>query len=213
MVNLLGDLWADGEPDWEAALRSDPGVKLHLYGKRTAAAGRKMGHLTVLDPDPGAALARALDARRALAPRRRPRLRTPVAGAWGRRRMRLAEPAWLLLLALIPLPWLWERARARIAWPTLDGFRKAPAAGAGWPRHLPASLRGLALGALAVALARPQSVGGQARIAGRGVAIVVALDGSSSMAAVDFPAGTIQISRLEAAKETFAGSCGVGPTT
>ena len=25
MVNLLGDLWAHGEPDWEAALRSRPG--------------------------------------------------------------------------------------------------------------------------------------------------------------------------------------------
>jgi 5-(carboxyamino)imidazole ribonucleotide synthase len=66
MVNLLGDLWARGEPDWESALRSDPGVKLHLYGKRTPAPGRKMGHLTVLDPDPEAALARALAARRAL---------------------------------------------------------------------------------------------------------------------------------------------------
>jgi len=67
MVNLLGDLWAHGEPDWEAALRSDPGVKLHLYGKHTPAPGRKMGHLTVLDPDPELALARALAARRTLA--------------------------------------------------------------------------------------------------------------------------------------------------
>jgi 5-(carboxyamino)imidazole ribonucleotide synthase len=66
MVNLLGDLWAGGEPDWEAALRADPGVKLHLYGKRTPARGRKMGHLTVLDPDPEMALDRALAARRAL---------------------------------------------------------------------------------------------------------------------------------------------------
>jgi 5-(carboxyamino)imidazole ribonucleotide synthase len=66
MVNLLGDLWAGGEPDWDAALRADPGVKLHLYGKRTPAPGRKMGHLTVLDPDPEVALARALAARRAL---------------------------------------------------------------------------------------------------------------------------------------------------
>ena len=65
MVNLLGDLWSAGEPDWSAAL-GDPGVKLHLYGKRTPATGRKMGHLTVLDPDPETALARALDARRAL---------------------------------------------------------------------------------------------------------------------------------------------------
>jgi 5-(carboxyamino)imidazole ribonucleotide synthase len=67
MVNLLGDLWAAGEPRWDAALRLDPGVKLHLYGKRTPAVGRKMGHLTVLDPDPEIALARALAARRALA--------------------------------------------------------------------------------------------------------------------------------------------------
>jgi 5-(carboxyamino)imidazole ribonucleotide synthase len=66
MVNLLGDLWKDGEPDWEAMFRHDPGVKLHLYGKKTAAPGRKMGHLTVLDPDPEIALDRALAARRAL---------------------------------------------------------------------------------------------------------------------------------------------------
>jgi 5-(carboxyamino)imidazole ribonucleotide synthase len=68
MVNLLGDLWsqAGGQPCWEAALRADPGVSLHLYGKRAPAPGRKMGHLTVLDPDPQTALARALAARRAL---------------------------------------------------------------------------------------------------------------------------------------------------
>jgi 5-(carboxyamino)imidazole ribonucleotide synthase len=39
---------------------------LHLYGKRPAIPGRKMGHITVLDPDPDAALERALAARRAL---------------------------------------------------------------------------------------------------------------------------------------------------
>jgi 5-(carboxyamino)imidazole ribonucleotide synthase len=68
MVNLLGDLWsqAGGQPCWEAALRADPGVSLHLYGKRAPAPGRKMGHLTVLDPDPQTALLRALAARRAL---------------------------------------------------------------------------------------------------------------------------------------------------
>jgi 5-(carboxyamino)imidazole ribonucleotide synthase len=66
MVNLLGDLWLEGEPDWDRMWRRDPGVKLHLYGKRTAAPGRKMGHLTVLDPDRESALERALAARRAL---------------------------------------------------------------------------------------------------------------------------------------------------
>jgi 5-(carboxyamino)imidazole ribonucleotide synthase len=66
MVNLLGDLWAGGEPNWAAALRVDPEVAIHLYGKLTPRPGRKMGHLTVLDRDPETALARALAARRAL---------------------------------------------------------------------------------------------------------------------------------------------------
>ena len=68
MVNLLGDLWslAGGEPHWDAALRADPGIAIHLYGKRTPAAGRKMGHITVVDPDPDTALLRAMAARSAL---------------------------------------------------------------------------------------------------------------------------------------------------
>jgi len=49
MVNLLGDLWQRGEPDWAAALAL-AGVKLHLYGKREARAGRKMGHLNCMAP-------------------------------------------------------------------------------------------------------------------------------------------------------------------
>jgi 5-(carboxyamino)imidazole ribonucleotide synthase len=47
MVNLLGDLWMDGEPDWSSAL-AVPDVKLHLYGKPGPRVGRKMGHLTAL---------------------------------------------------------------------------------------------------------------------------------------------------------------------
>ena len=47
MVNLLGDLWEGGEPNWAAACAL-PNVKLHLYGKEAARPGRKMGHLTAL---------------------------------------------------------------------------------------------------------------------------------------------------------------------
>ncbi len=46
MANLLGDLWENGEPNWQAALET--GAKLHLYQKHEARAGRKMGHLTAL---------------------------------------------------------------------------------------------------------------------------------------------------------------------
>ncbi|MBC7932813.1 MAG: 5-(carboxyamino)imidazole ribonucleotide synthase [Rubrivivax sp.] len=65
MANLLGDLWAAGEPDWSAAL-SFPNVKLHLYGKREARAGRKMGHLTALASTVEEAACIALAARDAL---------------------------------------------------------------------------------------------------------------------------------------------------
>ena len=121
--------------------------------------------------------------------------------------MQFAHPGWLWLLVLVPLPWLLERARPRILWPSFaelpPGQRRR--SGRLLLRFLPALLRGLAIGALAVALARPQTVGGVTRIAGQGVAIVVALDQSSSMNTADFPAdrGTRRISRLEAAKATF----------
>jgi 5-(carboxyamino)imidazole ribonucleotide synthase len=58
MVNLLGDVWTQGEPRW-AALLKHPAIKLHLYGKREARPGRKMGHFTCVDPDLQRALATA----------------------------------------------------------------------------------------------------------------------------------------------------------
>ena len=46
IVNLFGELWANGQaPDFTPALaRRD--VRLHLYGKASARRGRKMGHLS-----------------------------------------------------------------------------------------------------------------------------------------------------------------------
>ena len=65
MVNLLGDVWRGGEPDWAAAL-AEPSVHLHLYGKRQPRPGRKMGHLTALGGTVEAALSAALQARERL---------------------------------------------------------------------------------------------------------------------------------------------------
>jgi 5-(carboxyamino)imidazole ribonucleotide synthase len=66
MVNLLGDRWENGEPNWAAALKY-PNVKLHLYGKREARKGRKMGHMTAMANTTEEALKTALAAREALA--------------------------------------------------------------------------------------------------------------------------------------------------
>lgn len=65
MANLLGDLWATGEPDWPAALEL-PDVKLHLYGKLEHRPGRKMGHLTALNRDPEEAHRTVIAARESL---------------------------------------------------------------------------------------------------------------------------------------------------
>jgi 5-(carboxyamino)imidazole ribonucleotide synthase len=73
MLNLLGDLWfkqsgsepnsssAQIEPAWQQVLAL-PGTHLHLYGKREARVGRKMGHLNITAATPEAARAVALQA-------------------------------------------------------------------------------------------------------------------------------------------------------
>ncbi len=71
MANLLGDLWANGEPDWRAvAAMSD--VKLHLYGKARARPGRKMGHLVAMGQSTAYA-AEKVRAARAVLLRKEPR--------------------------------------------------------------------------------------------------------------------------------------------
>jgi 5-(carboxyamino)imidazole ribonucleotide synthase len=65
MMNLLGDIWSGGEPDWAAVLRH-PGAHLHLYGKSEARPGRKMGHVTVCEDTAQRALDVAHEIRAAL---------------------------------------------------------------------------------------------------------------------------------------------------
>ncbi len=67
MLNLLGDLWfasgadTQAEPAWTQVLAL-PGTHLHLYGKREARKGRKMGHLNITAATPEAARQVALQA-------------------------------------------------------------------------------------------------------------------------------------------------------
>ena len=66
IVNLLGDLWLrEGGPRFEQVLAMQ-GVRLHLYGKRDARKGRKMGHLSAVGSTPEEALARVKAASQAL---------------------------------------------------------------------------------------------------------------------------------------------------
>ncbi len=63
IVNLLGDLWTgDAPPPFDRALEI-PGVRVHLYGKRVARPGRKMGHLSAIGATPEEALQKVQEAR------------------------------------------------------------------------------------------------------------------------------------------------------
>ena len=66
MTNLLGDLWENGEPNWNAITRW-PTAKLHLYGKTDSKPGRKMGHITATGATVPMASQDAIEARDALA--------------------------------------------------------------------------------------------------------------------------------------------------
>jgi len=65
MTNLLGDIWKGGEPDWQHVLNESQ-AHLHLYGKKEARPGRKMGHINCLARNVGQALATTTRIRSAL---------------------------------------------------------------------------------------------------------------------------------------------------
>lgn len=67
IVNLLGDVWLTSSPNFAKALEV-PGVRLHLYEKRAAKMGRKMGHLSATGATPEEALERVLEAKQRLTP-------------------------------------------------------------------------------------------------------------------------------------------------
>ncbi len=64
IVNLLGEVWLNktGEPNFADAL-AVPGVRLHLYEKKTPRVGRKMGHLSSVGATAEQALERVLEAK------------------------------------------------------------------------------------------------------------------------------------------------------
>ena len=68
MVQLLGDLFSEGEPDWSQVFAARD-VYLHLYGKHEAREGRKMGHMTAVGDDADCLLDRVVALRQALADR------------------------------------------------------------------------------------------------------------------------------------------------
>lgn len=118
-----------------------------------------------------------------------------------------AHPELLFLLVLLPLlAWLKGRigSVAALGFPSVAAAREAGAKirsrAGGWL----AALRLLALAALIIALARPQLGRGTTEVEASGIDIMLAIDVSGSMEALDFELKGERVNRLEVVKDVVA---------
>lgn len=112
----------------------------------------------------------------------------------------LGRPLVLLLLLLLPL-WWWRRSRTPVASATVSDTRPFTTPSARrWRLYLPPALRSLAFAALVIAVAGPYREGDRTLVSTDGIAIVIAIDVSSSMLAEDFaPSNRLFVAKQQAA--------------
>jgi len=113
---------------------------------------------------------------------------------------RFEDPWWLILLAGIPFLVWWyarkgRRRQASLRFSTLKVLSTLTGAKSSWNQYLTFTVRVGAVLLLTLALARPQMGNAEREISAEGIDIMLVLDISSSMRAVDF-----KPNRLEAAK-------------
>jgi len=114
--------------------------------------------------------------------------------------MSLARP-WFLLLLLLPLAWWWWRRRQRPAATPYSDLRLVNLVKeANWLARVPVTCRFLAFTTWIVAAAGPRLGGAQVEMKKEGIAIVIAVDISSSMLAEDFsPSNRMEVAKQQAA--------------
>ncbi len=118
--------------------------------------------------------------------------------------MKFHDPWLLMLLLLVPV-WLWRQRRlARRGGLQFSSVLPAQDAVSVWARIGPGlltTLRGLALVLAVVALARPQLGRSESRVKTEGIDIVLVVDISGSMQAVDYEKNGRHATRIEAVKD------------
>lgn len=118
--------------------------------------------------------------------------------------MELRDPLLLLLLAVAPLVYFWaSRSPGRVRYSDLAAANAAPRSTRVRLASLPAILLALAAACLAIAMARPRTGDATTVIKRDGIAIVMSVDRSGSMSALDFQGEDEAISRLDAVKNVF----------
>jgi len=120
--------------------------------------------------------------------------------------MHFADPALLWLLALVPLLALLRGRAGRAAavlYSTAERVRAVARPRRARPGALLATLRLLGVACLVIALARPQRVTATSEVEASGIDIMLAVDVSGSMEALDFTLGGQPANRLDVAKSVI----------
>ena len=116
----------------------------------------------------------------------------------------LAQPAWLILLAVLPVWYWWLRPTGGGALLVARGREAERVSLGAWLAHAvelaPRLLRGFGVACMIVALAQPRLIRSYEEPVAEGVGIAIAVDLSTSMGASDLGGRT---SRMQAAKRTI----------
>jgi Ca-activated chloride channel family protein len=112
---------------------------------------------------------------------------------------------WLVFVALLAIPayWLSRQSAGRVVFSSL---RVLPLGGHTWRTRfawLPDALIAAAVVALAIAASGPRAGDQSARVRRDGIAVMMAIDVSGSMRALDLSEHNRELTRLDAVKETF----------
>ncbi len=116
----------------------------------------------------------------------------------------LDDPWWLLglgLVALVVYAGIRRAGRARVRFPHLGTVRAAGRRPGFWRRWTPLILRASALALMVFTLARPQGGNKMIEVTTEGIDIVLAIDTSGSMEALDFDPVELEQTRLDVAKQ------------
>lgn len=118
-----------------------------------------------------------------------------------------AHPGFLWLLLLLPLLGFLKGKSGRpaaVGFPSVGAAREAGGRPRGNTGKWMAALRFLSLALLVIALARPQLGKGSSEVEASGIDIMLAIDVSTSMKALDFELKGSRVDRLEAVKDVVA---------
>ena len=112
---------------------------------------------------------------------------------------------WLVFTALLAIP-AYQLARGSAGRVVFSSLRALPLGGHTWRTRLawlPDALIAVGVVALAIALTGPRAGDQRARVRRDGIAVMMAVDVSGSMRALDLSENNRELTRLDAVKETF----------